>query len=198
MSSIRQFLSYSIIAVLGTAPLQAQTIRSATEFGATMAGFGTAIVIGDGEILVSRTGVALMLPLLPSRIGGIHVFRPDAGTGVWEEAAHLTASDGDFGDGFGTAMAVDGNTLIVGAPGKDEGRGAVYLFHREQSGNWSQAGVLSAGDGVAGDSLGAALSPCTCSCAGTPGGRSRRSLREATHSPKTGSGWRCLSTAIGR
>ncbi|MEE8346442.1 MAG: FG-GAP repeat protein, partial [Dehalococcoidia bacterium] len=158
MSRIRQFLSYSLIIVLGAAPLQAQTIRSTGERGATMAGFGTAIVIGDGEILVSRTGVAMMLPLLPSRTGGVHVFRPDAGTGVWEEVAHLTASDGDVGDRFGNAMAVDGNTLIVGAPGKDEGRGAVYLFHRDGSGDWSQAGVLSAGDGVTGDSLGAALS----------------------------------------
>ena len=161
MKRFREYLLYSLIVVLGVTPVTAQTSRSDARPGAgiaALAGFGTAIVIGDGEILVSRTGVALMLPLLPSRLGGIHVFRPDAGTGVWEEVAHLTASDGDVGDGFGNTMAVDGTTLMVGAPGKDEGRGAVYLFHKDGSGDWRQAGMLSAGDGVAGDSLGAALS----------------------------------------
>ena len=97
MKCFREYLFCSLIVVLGATPVTAQTSRSDARPGAgmaSMAGFGTAIVIGDGEILVSRTGLALMLPLLPSRTGGIHVFRPDAGTGVWEEVAHLTASDG--------------------------------------------------------------------------------------------------------
>ncbi len=113
MRRFRDYLFYSLIVMLGVTPVTAQTSRSDARPGAgmaSMAGFGTAIVIGDGEILVSRTGVALLLPLLPSRTGGIHVFRPDAGTGVWEEVAHLTASDGDVGDGFGNAIAVDGNS----------------------------------------------------------------------------------------
>ncbi len=157
MSRFRQFLPYSLIVALCAAPLQAQTVRSNTEHGAILAGFGTAIVIGDGEIFVSRTGASLLLPLLPSRTGGVHIFRPDPSTGAWEESAHVSAADATIGDGFGTAMTVDGNTLMVGAPGTDDGQGAVYLFRKNGAGEWSESGVLRARDGVAGDSLGAAL-----------------------------------------
>ncbi len=157
MRRIRQFLYYSFIVALGAAPLQAQTLRSTTELGATLAGFGTAIVIGDGEIFVSRTGAAITLPLLPSRTGGVHIFRPNPSTGGWKEAVHVSAANATIGDGFGTAMAVSGNTLMVGAPGTDDGKGAVYLFIKAASGEWSEAGVIRAADGAAADSLGAAL-----------------------------------------
>ena len=74
-----------------------------------------------------------------------------------EEIVQLAASDGEVGDGFGTALAVSGTTLMVGAPGRDEGRGGVYLFHRDGTGAWTEAAVLSIAGGAAGDSLGAAL-----------------------------------------
>jgi choice-of-anchor B domain-containing protein len=153
MRRFREYLSLSFLLLLGAVPAAGQTVRSEPAPAPRLAGFGTAIAIGDGEIFVSRSGASLLLPLLPSRTGGVHVFRPGA-NGEWEEAAHLTGSDAGVGVGFGTAMAVDGNTLLVGAPGQYQGRGAVYLYQRDGSGEWREVGVLSAGDGVPGDSLG--------------------------------------------
>ncbi len=157
MRRICRFLSFSFVVALGAAPLQAQTIRSTAEPGTGLAGFGSAIVIGDGEIFVSRTGASLLLPLLPSRTGGVHIFRPSPSTSGWGQAAHVSAADATIGDGFGGSMAVDGNTLMVGAPGTDDGEGAVYIFRKNGAGEWSESGVLRARDGVAGDSLGTAL-----------------------------------------
>lgn len=54
---------------------------------------------------------------------------------TWSQQAMLTASDptGDyFGDGFGSAVGILGNTIIIGAPNKNEGsnanQGKVYFF----------------------------------------------------------------------
>jgi choice-of-anchor B domain-containing protein len=157
MRRFREYLSLSFLVALGVVPAGGQTVRSDLAPSTPLAGFGTAIAIGDGEVFMSRTGASLLLPLLPSRAGGVHVFRPGGETGEWEETAHLTGSDAGLGIGFGNAMAVDGNILLVGAPGQYDGRGAVYLFQRDGAGEWREAGVLSAGDGVPGDSLGGAI-----------------------------------------
>ena len=62
-----------------------------------------------------------------SNSGSVYVY--DAATGA--QLHKLTASDGATNDGFGSALALDGNLLAVGSPGDDDfgsGSGAVYLF----------------------------------------------------------------------
>ncbi|HKI92562.1 MAG TPA: hypothetical protein VJ986_09690, partial [Gaiellaceae bacterium] len=72
----------------------------------------------------------------------------------------LTASDGIMNDGFGTTVAIDGTTLVVGAPaasvGGNAGQGKVYVFEFA-SGKWSQTATLTASDGASGDSLGVSV-----------------------------------------
>ncbi|MCX8072216.1 MAG: FG-GAP repeat protein [Candidatus Binatia bacterium] len=46
----------------------------------------------------------------------------------------LTASNGQEGDEFGFAVAVSGNTVVIGAPFKDSSTGAVYIFEEPASG----------------------------------------------------------------
>ena len=63
----------------------------------------------------------------------------------------LTASDAAASDMFGSSVAIDGDTLVVGAPGErnenGNGRGAVYVYQR--SGNsWTQTAKLTATDGA--------------------------------------------------
>lgn len=57
---------------------------------------------------------------------------------LWS-ATLLTAADGQAQDLFGSSLSLshNGNVLAIGAPGKDNGRGAVYLF-RWESLQWSQ------------------------------------------------------------
>jgi hypothetical protein len=58
------------------------------------------------------------------------------------------------GDRFGAAVALSGDTLVVGAPG--QAPGAAYVFLRSGA-TWAQQARLSASGGTAGDGFGRAL-----------------------------------------
>ena len=63
--------------------------------------------------------------------GSAYVFRRDPGG--WAFEAKLLAPDGASNDYFGFALAFDGETVLVGAPGHDPGvadAGAAYAFRR--------------------------------------------------------------------
>lgn len=59
---------------------------------------------------------------------------------VWETQATLKASNGTSGDEFGYAVAISGNTIIVGA-WNDNSKGTVYVYERPVSG-WSGNNVF--------------------------------------------------------
>ena len=59
--------------------------------------------------------------------------------GAWTQVAKLVASDGEKGDAFGTSVALDGDTAVVGANGK------AYVFV-DTGGGWSQQAILTIGD----------------------------------------------------
>ncbi|HEU5060726.1 MAG TPA: FG-GAP repeat protein [Kofleriaceae bacterium] len=68
--------------------------------------------------------------------GAVYMFQRE-GAG-WTERQKLTASDGDMQDGFGTAVALDGATLVVGAPSAGApAAGAVYVFTLDGS-TWTE------------------------------------------------------------
>jgi hypothetical protein len=56
---------------------------------------------------------------------------------TWTEQAKVTPSDGQAGDQFGDAVALDDNTLVVGTFLHDDGRGAVYVYVRDGE-TWSE------------------------------------------------------------
>ena len=64
------------------------------------------------------------------------------------QTAKLTASDGTVGDWFGRSVAIDGDTMVVGAEDDSSRQGAAYVFTR-QSGAWSQVAKLTSSDGAA-------------------------------------------------
>jgi hypothetical protein len=59
-------------------------------------------------------------------------------------------------DGLGLAVAVDGDTLVLGADADANGTGAVYVFQRAGDA-WTRTAKLTASDGAAGDLLGASV-----------------------------------------
>lgn len=58
--------------------------------------------------------------------GAAYVFKRSGGT--WTQQARLTAADGTTLDEFGTAVALHGNTALIGAAGRDGGKGVAYVF----------------------------------------------------------------------
>ena len=78
----------------------------------------------------------------PLRSGEVLVFERLSST-TWTQLSTLRPSDGfadqDGGDRFGTSLAVEANTLAVGAKrgmGTGNKEGAVYIFHRDSTGQW--------------------------------------------------------------
>jgi hypothetical protein len=65
----------------------------------------------------------------------------------------LAPAQNEAGAQFGTSVAMDGETAIIGAPRAEGGRGAVYVFVLE-GGRWREVTRLTAGDGLANDFFG--------------------------------------------
>jgi trimeric autotransporter adhesin len=61
----------------------------------------------------------------------------------------IKASDTSAGDDFGDAIAVSGDVMAVGAPGKNA-TGAAYLFRRTGA-SWTQDGTALRPSGLGGD-----------------------------------------------
>ena len=74
----------------------------------------------------------------------------------WTLQQHLVASNATSGDGFGSAMDLDGNTLVVSAPYDTQSRGTVYVFER-QGATWTEVAKLIAPGSNTADLLGIAV-----------------------------------------
>ena len=77
----------------------------------------------------------------------------------WTMEAKLLASDGAGEDHFSLAVAVSGDTVLIGAPGDDDNgtdSGSAYVFNRIGN-TWTQQAKLDAQDASAGDNFGKAL-----------------------------------------
>ena len=87
-----------------------------------------------------------------SSSGAAYIYlRNQGGTNQWGEIKKLTASDPLPWGWFGSAVAIEGNTAIIGASGDDDGgtfAGAAYIFEQNNGGtnNWGEVKKLVASD----------------------------------------------------
>ena len=95
-------------------------------------GFGTALMFDAGGLLVAS----------PEMGGGgaVHAFAEADGS--WSLAATLRPDSTVQDAGFGSAMALDGDRLLIGAPGARLGTGLVYSYRRSVEGEWEEDQVL--------------------------------------------------------
>ena len=119
-----------------------------------MIGFGTAAVVAGDLIFVSRPGEFALFPMPGSGPGSVHVFR--RGANSWTEVGVVTAPGGEYGDGFGQALAAQPGLLVVGAPGEDEGRGAIYVFVG-MGNSWDFMERIQPPDAMPGDAFGSSV-----------------------------------------
>ena len=85
--------------------------------------------------------------------------RDQGGTDSWGLMATLRASDPGNDAQFGWSVAIDGDTIVIGAPGDDENdafAGAAYVFYRDEGGadQWGQKVKITPGDAAEGDLFG--------------------------------------------
>jgi hypothetical protein len=146
--------------------LKASNTGADDQFGNAVAIDGDTIAIGaPGESSSARGVGGDETNDDAPQAGAVYIFER---TGeVWAQTAYLKASNADAGDFFGGSVALQGDTLLVGAyeegsSGVDQadnsapGAGAVYVFER-QSGAWTQTAYLKASNAEAGDLFGVAV-----------------------------------------
>jgi len=138
---------------------------TAQEFAVPNAQFGSSVALsGDWAIVGAKGGRSVP--------GAAYFFRrrsgawslgktgEDGGTSVGVQVQAVVPTGGD---GFGTRVAIDGDTAVVGAPGQppteqDAGTpGVVYVYASNPDGTWSEIDVLAPPDGSPGDQFGTEL-----------------------------------------
>jgi hypothetical protein len=89
----------------------------------------------------------------------LFAFYGKAQTTTFVQQAKLTASDGAAQDSHGFAVAISGDTAVVGAPRNSGGanlqnRGSAYVYVRNSAGAWTFQQKLAPSDGAATDQFG--------------------------------------------
>ena len=123
--------------------------------------FGFSVSLSGDILAVGAVGEGGVDNRTPDA-GAVYVFGRDD-NGEWRPQDFIRAFNGDAGDSFGGAVALSGDTLAVGAIGKNSAdnskpdTGAVYVFTRDNNEEWHQQGFLRAFNADAGDSFGGAV-----------------------------------------
>lgn len=134
-----------------------QSAKLTPDDGASYDYFGASIAFDKGVALIGAYGDDDR----ERDTGSAYVF--EVVDGVWKQAAKLTASDAQRSDGFGSAVALFGETALIGAPDDDNdgySRGSVYVFERI-NGAWVETAKLTADDGANWDQFGTAVALST-------------------------------------
>lgn len=126
----------AVLAMAGAAAAQSMpaSAQSGVQqgFGATVAVHGDQIIVGESANQASP--------------GYIYAYERDA-SGSWTQTARLSSPDASDADGFGGALAVDGD-LMATSGNLEDGSAAVYAFEKKD-GTWSMAQRIPMPDSAA-------------------------------------------------
>jgi hypothetical protein len=141
-----------------------ETAKLLASDGAAYDDFGASVAISGDTVIVGANGDDLTY----AGQGSAYVFVRPVGGWVEKitETAKLTASDGSASDYFGVFVAIDGNTVVIGAPGVDITNGVTiynvgraYVFEKPMGGwdDMTETAKLNASDGDANSDFGASV-----------------------------------------
>ncbi|WP_246835873.1 FG-GAP repeat protein [Leptospira meyeri] len=153
--------------------LKAPNAEASDQFGTAVAISGDTIVVGAiGESSNQTTitnGEGASSDNTLGLSGAVYVYQRTGST--WSQQAYIKAPNAEASDQFGVAVAIDGDTIVVGANLEDSNQttitngptasgdnsasnsGAVYVFKRSGS-TWSQQAYLKPSNGEASDQFG--------------------------------------------
>ncbi len=119
--------------------------RVAASDGQAGDAFGYSVALDEDVAIVGA-------PRDDTNTGSAYIFMRSDGP-LWVQKAKLTASDRETSDYFGSSVAIDGATAVVGAYGEDPGgtqnAGAIYVFVRSGD-RWNfQAKLIAEDEGWA-------------------------------------------------
>jgi hypothetical protein len=142
---------------LSQAYMKAANVHAADSFGAAVSVSGDTMVVGvpnesSAETTITN-GATASSDHSAASAGAVFVYVRSGS--LWSQQAYIKAGNAAAGDQFGTSVAVDGDTLVVGAPFED-GTGAVYIYKRTGT-SWAQQGYAKASNADNGDNFGSAV-----------------------------------------
>jgi choice-of-anchor B domain-containing protein len=115
---MRRFLLLAVLAAFLSLPRFAH---------AQSGSFGTSVVLDGSDLFVGEPNTSF-------REGSVYVYTwTEAG---WQQTQRLTAPEAAWEDGFGTVLAREGSTLLVG-----QKKGPLHVFAQEGQ-SWRHAGVI--------------------------------------------------------
>ncbi len=151
--------------------LKASNAEAGDEFGRNIGFSDNTLVVGARLEDSSATGInGDQTSNASTDAGAVYVFVRSAG--VWAQQAYLKASNTGGGDQFGSSVAINGDTLVVGSPLEDSSAtgvggaqgdngasaaGAAYIFVRSGT-TWTQQAYLKASNTGANDQFGGSVS----------------------------------------
>ena len=136
-------------------PVKLSGGEAGDRFGSTLAAHGNTLLVGS-------TGAN-------ESTGEVYVYTYD---GTWTQAGKLVAEGGSARDRFGSAVALHGDVALIGAPGHEERKGAVYVFERSENGQFVQTQMLMPNGLEARAGLGITVAASQHMVAALAGGRS--------------------------
>ena len=150
-----------LLAIGGVSSSHAEEVNIRPSDPSGLLNFGISIAVSGDTIIGGGT-------TYNGTTGKVYIFERDKGKGDWVEVAKFNTEDGALSDWFGWAVAIDGNTAVVGAwedggQGKDqgggvgEGPGFVYILIRKE-GEWKKQERFKADDSESKDRFGNAVS----------------------------------------
>jgi len=154
-----------------------QAYLKASNTGSTSDWFGISVAVSGGTVVVGAVGEDSNATGVNGNqadnngvnSGAAYVFVRSGGT--WTQQAYLKASLNGISDSFGTAVAISGDTIVVGASAEDSNTtgvngnqadnsttdsGAAYVFVRS-GGAWTHQAYLKASNTGASDNFGQRL-----------------------------------------
>jgi hypothetical protein len=159
------FVAVAFAPVLSASPdtlAQEAYIKASNTTNGTVNSFGGAIALDGDTLVVSQIGDdsgasgvnGNQFDVSGPNSGAVFVFVKSGGT--WVQQAYLKASNPAANNSFGSSIALDGDTLVVGSVGQDtsaSNSGAAYVFTRT-AGVWTQQAFLKASNPGASDNFG--------------------------------------------
>jgi len=134
---MKRFITTVSLFLFSLACFSANAQTTPTSNAEAMMGFARAVDVADGSVFIGE-------PSNAHQPGMVYVFRRS--NSEWSQQAQLSASDGEIGDGFGTSLDAVDRQILIGAPEKNNERGAFYVFEKGSDGSWSQGARITSPD----------------------------------------------------
>eukprot|EP00045_Choanoeca_perplexa_P015287 m.189245 g.189245 ORF g.189245 m.189245 type:complete len:432 (-) comp16938_c1_seq46:502-1797(-) len=124
---------------------QYEEVSNLVSNGATGDLFGFSVAASDNMVVVGAHGE-----------GAAYVFEKNS-TGQYEQVEKILAGDDASSDSFGYAVAAAESTVVVSAYWANNLRGAVYVYEKDDTGQYKEVDKLAAHDGADRDEFGSSI-----------------------------------------